>query len=174
MKYWPIMTTSRVVRAVTLLTCCVVGLMAPHDRSQATAFSVQVQPVPSSAPGTTTSTTQLQSGAEITSYTLPPDLYTKAHYLNRIRFRLALLGFVYGIAVLWLILRWKLAPKYRNWSERFSSKGFLQSALFSPLLLLTIAILTLPLDIYGEWVEKRYGISIQGWGSWTLIGSRPS
>jgi Zn-dependent protease with chaperone function len=141
--------------------------MAPQDRSLAAAFSAQVQPVPSSAPGTTTSTTQQQSGAKITAYTLPPDLHTKAHHLNRIRFRLALLGFVYGIVVLWLILRWKLASKYRNWSERFSSKGFLQSALFSPLLLLTIAILTLPLDIYGEWVEKQYGISIQGWGSWS-------
>ena len=167
MKYWPIMTTSRVVRAVTLLTCCVVWLVAPQNRSLAAAFSAQVQPVPSSAAGTTTSTTQQQSGAEITAYTLPPDLYTKAHRLNRIRFRLALLGFIYGIAVLWLILRWKLAPKYRNWSERFSSKGFLQSALFCPLLLLTIAILTLPLDIYGEWVEKKYGISIQGWASWS-------
>jgi Zn-dependent protease with chaperone function len=141
--------------------------MAPQDRSLAAAFSAQLQPAPSSAPGTTTSTTQQQSGAKITAYTLPPDLYTKAHHLNRIRFRLALLGFVYGIAVLWLILRWKLAPKYRNWSERFSSKGFLQSALFSPLLLLTIAFLTLPLDIYGEWVEKQYGISIQGWASWS-------
>ncbi len=167
MKYWLIMTTSRVVRAVTLLTCCVVALMAPQDRSLAAAFSAQVQPVPSSAPRTTTSTAQQQSGAKITAYTLPPDLYTKAHRLNRIRFRLALLGFIYGIAVLWLILRWKLAPKYRNWSERFSSKSFLQSALFSPLLLLTIAILTLPLDIYGEWVEKQYGISVQGWGSWS-------
>ncbi len=43
MKYWLIMTTSR-VRAVTLLTCCVVGLMAAQDRSQAAAFSVQVPP----------------------------------------------------------------------------------------------------------------------------------
>jgi STE24 endopeptidase len=167
MKYCLIMTTSRVVRAVTLLACCVVGLMAPQDQLLAAAFSAQVEPVFSSAPGTTTSTRQQQSGAKVTAYTLPPDLYTKAHNLNRIRFRLALLGFVYGIAVLWLILRWKLAPKYRNWSERFSSKSFLQSALFSPLLLLTIAALTLPLDIYGEWVEKQYGISIQGWASWS-------
>jgi STE24 endopeptidase len=37
---------------------------------------------------------------------------------------------------------------------------------FSPLLLLTIAILTSPLDIYSEWVEKEYGLSVQGWGSW--------
>ena len=161
------MTTCRVVLAVTVLIFCVIALMAAPDRSPSAAFSAQVQPASPGAPGTTVPTLQPQSGGKITAYTLPPDLYTKAHDLNRIRFRLALLGFVYGIVVLWLILHWKLAPKYRNWSERLSSKSFLQSALFSPLLLLTIAILTSPLDIYGEWVEKQYGISIQGWGSWS-------
>jgi len=160
------MTAFRVVPAVTLLVFCVIALMAARAQSPA-ADSAQVQPASSGAPGTTMPTTQPQSGAKVTAYTLPPDLYTKAHDLNRIRFRLALLGFVYAIVVLWVILRWKLAPTYRNWSERLSSKSFLQSAMFSPLFLLTIAILTLPLDIYGEWVERQYGISIQGWGSWS-------
>jgi len=167
MKYWPIMTTFRAVLAVTVLIFCVIALMAAPDRSPSAAFSAQVQPASPGSPGTTAPTIQAQSGGKVTAFTLPPDLYTKAHDLNRIRFRLALLGFVYGIVVLWLILHWKLAPKYRNWSERLSSKSFLQSALFSPLLLLTIAVLTLPLDIYGEGVEKQYGISIQGWGSWS-------
>jgi Zn-dependent protease with chaperone function len=118
---------------------------------------------------TTAPSEAAQSGPSriITAYSLPPDLHKKAHDLNRIRFRLALIGFVYGIVVLWLVLRGRLAPKYRDWSERLSSKSFLQSILFAPLFLLTIAILTLPLDIYGEWVEKKYGLSVQGWGSWT-------
>jgi STE24 endopeptidase len=104
---------------------------------------------------------------QITAYTLPPDLYQKAHDRSRIHFRLALIGFVYGLAVLWLILRWKLAAKYRDWAERSSSRRFLQALVFSPLLLLTIAVFSLPLDIYGEIVEKRYGISVQNWGSWS-------
>jgi STE24 endopeptidase len=166
MKYSLIMTTSRVVRAVTVVIFCIIALTAVPDRAHCAAFGAQVQPASSGAPASPVPTTQLQSGGKITAYTLPPDLYKKAHDLNRIRFRLALLGFVYGIALLWLILRWKLAPKYRNWSEQLFSKSFLQSAVFSPLLLLTIAVLTLPLDIYGEWVEKQYGISIQRWGSW--------
>lgn len=103
----------------------------------------------------------------VTAYTLPPDLYRKAHNLSRIRFRLALIGFVYGLIVLWLILHWKLAPGYRDWAEAFSRRRFLQSVVFAPLLLLTIAVLTVPLDIYSEWVEKQYGISVQGWGSWS-------
>src|ERR1700686_3882272 len=108
-----------------------------------------------------------KSEKKITAYTLSPDLYKKAHDRSRIHFQLALIGFVYGLLVLWLILRWKLAAKYRPWAERASSRRFVQSMVFSPLLLLTIAVCTLPLDIYGEVIEKRYGISVQGWASWS-------
>jgi CAAX prenyl protease N-terminal, five membrane helices len=115
----------------------------------------------------TTDTGSTTSEKRITAYTLPSDLYKKAHDRSRIRFHLALIGFVYGLVVLWLILPWRLAAKYRDWAERSSSRRFVQSLVFSSLLLLTIAIFTLPLDIYGEVVEKRYGISVQRWGSWS-------
>lgn len=118
-------------------------------------------------PSTTAATPALTvQSRKVTAYTLPPDLYRKARNLSKIRFRLALIGFVYGLIVLWLILHWKLAPRYRDWAEGFSRRRFLQSIVFAPLLLLTIAILTFPLDIYGEWVEKDYGISVQSWPPW--------
>ena len=114
------------------------------------------------APATFTTT-----APNVSAYTLPPDLYKKAHALGTVRFRLALLGFAYGLLVLWLILRWRLAALFRDWAERVSRRPILQSLIFSPILLLTIAVWTLPLDIYGEVVEKDYGISIQSWGSWS-------
>jgi STE24 endopeptidase len=120
-----------------------------------------------SAAAGATDTRSATSQKQITAYTLPPDLYKKAHDRSRIHFRLAVLGFVYGLTVLWLILRWNLAAKYRDWAEHSSSRRFLQALVFSPLLLLTIAVFSLPLDIYGEIAEKRYGISVQGWGSWS-------
>lgn len=112
------------------------------------------------------SSQQVAAAKTITAYTLPAGLYQKAHERNRIHFHLALISFVYGLAVLWLILRWKMAAKYRDWAERASSGRFVQSLVFCPLLLLTMAVFTLPFDIYGEVIEKRYGISVQGWGSW--------
>jgi STE24 endopeptidase len=169
------MKTSRVAFALSVATFFMVPLMpvpliAAQAQSPSAASSAQPQSPSSSATTTTTippgKTAESGASRIVTSYTLPPDLHKKAHDLNRIRFRLALIGFVYGIVVLWLVLRWRLAPKYRGWSERFSSKSFLQSLVFSPLLLLTLAILTSPLDIYGEWIEKKYGLSVQGWGSW--------
>jgi STE24 endopeptidase len=127
--------------------------------------------VPTSGPGqqsnASAAATPDAASARVTTYTLPPDLYRKAHNLAKVRFRLAMLGFFYGLLVLWLVLRWKLASKFRDWAEGATSRRFLQALIFSPLLLLTVAFLGVPLDIYGEWVEKQYGISVQGWGSWS-------
>ncbi len=119
-----------------------------------------------SAMSATSSPASVAQSRKVTAYTLPPDLYRKAHNLGKVHFRLALIGFVYGLIVLWLILHFKLSAKYRDWAEAFFTRRFLQSVIFAPLLLLTIAVLTLPLDVYGELVEKQYGISVQSWPSW--------
>jgi len=158
------MEASNKLFAFVLLTyCAVISLAAQNQPSSAG----QTQPATPTAPAATSPAATQQSPAKITAYTLPPRLHEKAHRRNRIHFRLNLIGVAYGIGVLLLILRWKLAPKFRNWSERFSSKSFLQSAVFASLVLLTIAVLTLPLDLYGQLIEKQYGISVQGWGSWS-------
>lgn len=115
----------------------------------------------------------------VTQYTLPPDLYRKAHLLGQISFWAQLLGTLYGWIVLLLILTWKLAPKFRNWASpqwrsnppqpanKPKSAKFREVIVFAPPLLLSIAILTIPLDVIGQWVERKFGLSIQGWGSWS-------
>jgi hypothetical protein len=79
--------------------------------------------------------------SRITAYTLSAERYQKARNLSRIRFRIAVIGFLYGLGVLWMILRWNLAPKYRFWAERAFSRLVLQGLIFAPLLLLTIGVL---------------------------------
>jgi Zn-dependent protease with chaperone function len=103
----------------------------------------------------------------VTSYTLPPETYKKARDLSRIRFRFEIISFVYGLVVLWLALSWRLAPTFRNWAESISSKRFLQGIVFSPLLILATDVLSLPTGIYDNWVERKYGLSVQRWGSWS-------
>ncbi len=74
---------------------------------------------------------------------------------------------LYGLLVLWLVLAWKLAPLYRDWAEKTSSRRFLQVLIFAPLFILTIDVLSLPISIFENWIERKYGLSVQGWGSWT-------
>ena len=103
---------------------------------------------------------------KITAYTLPPDLYRKAHRRSRIGFFLRLFGFFYGLLIFLFILSCKLSAKYRDWAENFSRNRFLQAVVFTALLVLTIGVLRLPLGVLQEWIEKWYGISVQAWGSW--------
>jgi STE24 endopeptidase len=159
------MSKCRIALAVLAITVFTFSLRAADDSSgSAGAASARVQQVPAAE---STAAAASEATKKITAYTLPPDLDKKARDRSRINFRLALIGFVYGLFVLWLILRWKLGARYRDWAEKFSSRRFLQALVFSPLLLLTVAILTLPLDIYGEVIEKQFGISVQGWRSWS-------
>jgi Zn-dependent protease with chaperone function len=153
---------------IVVLTFVVFGLSMPAARGQSGSASSSPSPQPPAfvdggASGADTSLLNRR----VSAYTLPPDVYKKAHDRSRIRFRLALVGFIYGLVVLWIILHWKLGVKYRDWAERLSRKRFLQAIVFAPLLLLTIAVFTAPLDVYSEVVEKEFGISVQGWGSWS-------
>ncbi|HEX4076175.1 MAG TPA: M48 family metallopeptidase, partial [Candidatus Acidoferrales bacterium] len=124
-------------------------------------FSFAAQQTSQAAPATET-----QPQQNVTAYTLPPALYEKAHHLGEIRFRLAIVDFIYGLFVLWLILQLRLAPKYRDWAEKAASNRFLEAIIFAPLLILTMDILGLPADIYENWLDRAYGLSVQGWRSW--------
>ncbi len=118
------------------------------------------------APSSRVAAPQTKTPKKITAYTLPPDLYRKAHTRSRLRFSIQLFSFFYGLLVLWLLLQSKLSAKYRDWAEHFSLSRFLQGLLFAPLLVLSIGFLQLPVDAFQEWIEKLYGISVQPWGSW--------
>jgi Zn-dependent protease with chaperone function len=116
--------------------------------------------------GTATAQQSASSQQQVKAYTLPPDKYAKAVAYSRARYRLYFMQFVYGVIVLLLVLRWRLAPKFRDWAERATGRRFFQAFIYTPLLLLTLGILGLPVDIYSQWLERKYDISIQGWASW--------
>jgi len=103
---------------------------------------------------------------EVTAYTLPQGMYKKAHDLGQITFWGELVAPLYSILVLLLILKWRLAPRYRDWVEKATSVRLLQAAIFAPLFVLTVDIFTLPIAIVRHWISLRFGLSIQGWGSW--------
>lgn len=118
------------------------------------------------APGSQSASSRSLAANKITSYTLPPELFRKAQNRGRISFATRIVGIFYGIFVLYLILARGLSSKYRDWAERVSGKRFVQAFVFTPALLLSVAILDLPLGIFREWLLKTYKISVQTWPSW--------
>ena len=107
----------------------------------------------------------IEEQQRVTAYTLPPDLYQKAQTLGRIRFVNNLVNFGYGLIVFWLILHWRLAPKFRDWAESVSSNTFVQAAVFTAPLIVTVAVLESPTAIYEHIISRRYGLSVEGWGA---------
>jgi STE24 endopeptidase len=103
---------------------------------------------------------------KVTEYSLPPDKLAKAEALYQTRTVLYLFGMVFGILVLCILLKLRVAPAFRDLAERASKNNFVQALIFVPLLTLLIAIISLPIDIYEQHISRAYGLSVQGWASW--------
>ncbi len=126
------------------------------------------QPAPSaSTPSSAQSqTTQSPHELKVTEYRLSPDKLAKAEALYKTRTVLYLFGMVFGIVVLCVLLKLRVAPVFRDLAERASRNSFLQAVIFVPLLMILIAVISLPIDIYHHHLSLAYGLSVQGWGSW--------
>lgn len=147
------MRSSRLSRLLMLLLAMAAGTTA--------APASQQRPVE-------TARETLQSNHAPTRYTLSPDRYDKAVRYSRAWYRLYFAGTAWTVASLLLLLRLRIAARYRDWAVRFSRRRFAQALVFSPLLVVTLAVLALPLDAAGHWLSLAYGQSIQPWSSWFL------
>jgi STE24 endopeptidase len=103
---------------------------------------------------------------KVTDYSLPPDKLAKAKALYETSTVLYLFGVVFGIAMLWVLLQLRVGPFFRDLAERASEKRFAQTLIFVPLLMLLIAAILLPMDVYTHHISRQYGLSVQDWGSW--------
>ncbi|MGH9712014.1 MAG: M48 family metallopeptidase [Candidatus Acidiferrales bacterium] len=141
--------------------------MACAPRVHAEFFQgAQPAPVSNASPTQTTPPAPLPPEKRITAYTLPPGLYRKAHALGQIACWFLLANVFYSLLVLWLMLKWRLAPKFRDWAERAGSARVLQAAIFAPLFVLTFDVFMLPTAVLRHWVTVKFGLSIQRWPSW--------
>jgi STE24 endopeptidase len=106
--------------------------------------------------------------AVITEYQPPPDKYARAVEYSRAHYDHYFVDAAYGLLVLLLLLFWGVGPRYRDWAERASRRRSLQVLVYAPLLLLTVGVLGLPSDAWDQALSRRFGLSVQGWGSWSL------
>src|SRR6266446_3812740 len=151
---------------IFLLAIFFSGSLQASPQSPPRTVTSEKSSASAATPSLTSPSAQSQPKNKITAYTLPPDLYRKARNRGRIGFASRIIGFFYGLLVLWFILRRRLSAKFRDWAEKFSRNRFLQAYVFTALLVLTIGVLQLPLDVFHESVSKLYKISVQSWPSW--------
>jgi Zn-dependent protease with chaperone function len=102
----------------------------------------------------------------VTTYTVSGEQYRRAVEYSHAKYRHYFIGAVYGFATLLLVLFLRLGAKFRDWAEKASRHRIVQLVIYAPLMLLTITLLGLPTDTWDHRLERTYGLSVQGWGSW--------
>jgi Zn-dependent protease with chaperone function len=99
-------------------------------------------------------------------FRLSREKYEKAVAYSRAGYTLHFVLVGWGIVVLVLLLRQRVVARLRDFAEARSGKRIWQSFIFVPALVLLLAVLDLPLELYWHRLSLRYQQSIQGWGSW--------
>jgi len=102
----------------------------------------------------------------IQGFALSPEQYRRAKEYSAQKYFHYFAGAAWGLVALVLLLVLPVGPRCRDWVERISSRRFVQGLLYAPLLLLLVALLGLPTDAWDQQLALRFGLSVQGWGSW--------
>jgi len=144
-----------------LLAGCLFILLVPAAARFAAAQSSPNSP--SQPDQAQTPATQPQSEQ---AYSLPPDKLAKAKTLNKIRLALDITASLWGLVFLWWLLASRTAARLEGWTQRTTSRRWVQGLLFFAVFLVISTIAGLPIDMIGQTASRHYGISVQGWGSW--------
>jgi STE24 endopeptidase len=100
------------------------------------------------------------------TYQLPPERYQKAVSLARKEYTLYFVAVAWGILVLLALLQTGTVARLRDIAENTSTRRSIQALIFVPALMILLAVLHLPISIYGHLLSLRYQLSIQRWDSW--------
>ena len=111
-------------------------------------------------------TTEAAPQSAVLEYSPPPAQYARAKAYSHEHYTHFFINALYGLLILLFVLRWRVAPKFRDLAERASSRRFVQLIIFAPLTLLTINFLTIPSDVWDEALQRAYGLSVQTWLAW--------
>jgi STE24 endopeptidase len=158
-----------------LLFFFLVGLLPATLPAQSNPASVPATPstaagvssaTPSSATPSSAASDAASAAAPVVEYAPPPEQYARAKAYSNTRYRHFFIDALYGFLLLLVVLRWRVAPAFRDLAERVSANRFVQLIIFAPLILLTLAILGIPSDIWDQSLERAYGLSVQSWGGW--------
>src|SRR5258705_9262907 len=107
-----------------------------------------------------------QAAVSPPAYVLPPDKLKPAQELFRARTTLHFVGEGWGILELVLLLALGVPARMRNVAENLTKNRWGQCFVFVFLFLLAIALLNVPLRIYGHHIALAYGLAVRCWGSW--------
>jgi STE24 endopeptidase len=103
--------------------------------------------------------------------TVPPEKKARSDAYFEGGYWLQLWGFLYGLAVFWLLLGSGVSSRMRTLAERGAARihaRWLATFLYTTQLFVVTALLTFPLTVYSDFVrEHRYGLATQTFAGWS-------
>jgi STE24 endopeptidase len=98
---------------------------------------------------------------------MPPDERARSNAYFEGGYWLQFWDFLSTVAVMWLLLHFRLSMRMRDFAERITRFRPLQSAIYWVQSIVLITVVTFPLSIYEGYIrEHKYGLSNQNFGSW--------
>ena len=125
-----------------------------------------------SVPAQAATTTQSAPAAAATnetakeSYQLSPEKLRHAIAITRVRNILTIVGTIWGLLVMWIILATRLAVRIEKWVGAQFHVRWIQGIFYFAIFIVITTLADLPLGLYGEHVERHFGVSVQSWGGW--------
>jgi STE24 endopeptidase len=152
--------------ALFLLALSVAGMIGLGSAAQRNFGDVPRQ-VTSEEGNPTSAQSQAAPPPPSAQYTLSPEQRAKAVAYSRIRYTLYFLGVLVSLGIYLLLWRSGATVLFRDWARRLSTRHVVQCLVFVLLFVAAVSLLRFPLSYYsGFVVERRFGLSTQGFGSW--------
>lgn len=102
----------------------------------------------------------------VPAYQLSGDKLRKAIEVSRTRAVLHFIGAGWNIAAMLMLLVLGVPAKFRDWALAASTNRWVQCLVFFPLFALTLTLISLPVDVYAQHVQRIYSLSVQSWPGW--------
>jgi Zn-dependent protease with chaperone function len=110
----------------------------------------------------------IAADAQVARYELTPELAERAESRAWTSHVEEIVGMVYGLALLSMLVRFRVGVRYQRIAERVAKRRILQSLVFAPLFVVTFQLLLLPQGIVSQAILRAYDLSIQSWGSFVI------
>ncbi len=156
-------------RVLIATGCLFFALGAPVLKAQAKDASAPASATAPAQPAATTQSTPVTAvtnGESKQSYQLSPEKLRHAIAITRVRNILTIVGTLWGLLVVWVILASRLAVRIEKWVVARFHARWIQGIFYFAIFIVITTLADLPLGLYGEHVERHFGISVQSWGGW--------
>jgi len=148
----------------------IVAVVIMVGTSQARAQSSNNAQTPNApANGTPAAAPAFDINAAVEAYLekMPPAERARSNAYFEGGYWLQLWDFLSTVVVMWLLLRFRVSMRMRDFAERITRFRALQTAIYWLLFIVVLFVATFPLTIYEGYIrEHKYGLSNQTFGPW--------